>query len=257
MLVFLPWYAIQSSVPSGEVKNEWWPGPQTPVESLREKLGPGMLHPVRRDHRVEAVRDALHPQLVVGLAGVTGRVRQERPPVAIERRRTFPYFGAATVRRNRDPGAGRRPGVAHPDDVELRRTALAAAGTGPDEVLLAVVGDRFAVDRVLTEVRDLRLELVRTEWVVAARLEHVHPVVGIDAVGGGVVDVPTVADVPERGRPHLGVAGGVRVPPDDRSRARPAASRGWETTRCRCDHRWWSPRSTCRWRRRVMGRRRY
>jgi hypothetical protein len=23
----LAWYAIQVSVPSGEVKNEWWPGP--------------------------------------------------------------------------------------------------------------------------------------------------------------------------------------------------------------------------------------
>src|SRR5207249_1925260 len=43
----------------------------------------------------------------------------------------------------------------------------------------------------------------RTGGVVARGLKHAHAVVGVEAVGGGVVDVPTAVDAVQLGGPDL------------------------------------------------------
>src|SRR5690606_5830135 len=64
-------------------------------------------------------------------------------------------------------------------------------------------------DHVLTLIGDLGLEVVRAERIVTLGLQHVHPVVGVHTVAGGVVDVPAGVEPVQRRRPDLGAATGI------------------------------------------------
>lgn len=185
----------------------------TPFVRPREH-GALVLTPVPRHERVGVQRHRHHPDLVVGLARVTGGVRHPDPPVAIQELRAFPHLGAAAGRVEGDGVAGDGVRVGHRGDVDPVVLILVDPAVG--EVQPAAELEDARVDGEVVGVigrGELGLEVVRAGRVVALRLQDVQAVVVVDAVVGRVVQVPAVTEAIELRRPDVAVAGRVGVRP--------------------------------------------